>query len=91
MGGWPNEGMADRVLCQATGRIFHRRKSIARFRQHEEPRNRFCESSHQEDRLTTSCVFWVHNKIFAATSHQWEIAHLKWHPGLSAARSHTAA
>lgn len=54
--------------------FFRRKKSISHFEQHEGPCNGLCESSHQEDKLNSSCESWGHNEIFAV----W-IVHLKWH------------
>lgn len=47
-------------------------ENIAHFGQHEGTYNRFCESSHQEDKLNSSCDSWGHNEVFAATRDQCE-------------------
>jgi len=57
---WLNECYAKRP-----GGFFH----IARFGQHEGPVNRYCESSHQDDKPNSSCGFWGDNKVFAAPRH----------------------
>ncbi|KAI4824306.1 hypothetical protein KUCAC02_012829 [Chaenocephalus aceratus] len=43
---------------------------FARFGQHEGPYNRFCESSHRDHKLNSSCDSWGHNEASAATRHQ---------------------
>lgn len=55
------------------GFFFPQIKSIACFRQHEGPFDRFCQSSHQEDKLNSRCDSWRLDEAFAATWQRCEL------------------